>query len=362
MLALLLFTALANACGCFASSSAPVDQIGERVLFREDGDKDWTAFIEVQFGCSQPNQDFAWLIPVQKGFDVHSDVKTAPAGLFDDLEHATAPRLTTNPDELVDFASCNALSDDLVAATDLNPLDAASVFLQGQAVVGPYAIEKLDGDTDALLGWLEDAGYTLPERAEEPIQHYIDGGFEFIGVKLNPSELSGPVDTLVLDCGMTEPTVPLKLTAPAAAPDMPITVYVLGSERVSPSAPWTEVEPDVRGISDGAGWEAAMHAAQELAGGRAWTVEYAAPAYELLPNLELTTAMELGHGGYLTRMRSFVDPEEMDIDPVFVNDPDAPNVGVYKRGLGLDRAGTPWPATLAALLMVLVGGVMRRKL
>lgn len=359
-LLLLALTAVASACGCFASSDAPVDQIGERILFRQDGEKDWTAFVEVQFGCSQPNQEFAWLIPVQKGFDVRTDVRTAAAGLFDDLEHATAPRFTADLTNPMDYAaSCDSPTDSLVAETSLDPLDAASVFLQGQAVVGPYEIDKLDGDTDALLGWLGDAGYRLPESAEEPIQHYVDLGFEFLGVKLDPSGLSGPVETLVLDCGMTEPTVPLKLTAPAATPDMPITVYVLGSERVSPSEPWVEVEPAHGEFADGAGWEAAIREQQELAGGRAWTVEYAAPAHELLMNLELDTALELGHGGYITRLRAFVDPEDMGVDPVFVEDPSAPNVGVYKGASPL-RAGFPWQLTLPALFLGLFGA--RRRL
>ena len=363
MTLLVLFAAVAaHACGCFASSDAPVDQVGERILFRQDGANDWTAFVEVQFGCSQPNQDFAWLIPVQEGFDVNQDVRTAPAGLFDDLEQATAPRFGNGSDllEYANLSSCNAATANELIADQLDPLALTSDFLLGQAVVGPYEIELLEGDTDRLLDWLDDAGYQLPADADEPLQHYVDQGFQFLGVKLNPSELSGPVETLVLDCGMTKPTVPLKLTAPAATPDMPITVYVLGDERVTPAGVWSEVKPDLRGVIDAAGYHAAVLAEQERAGGRAWTVDYAAPAHKLLLNVKPETAIELGHGGYITRLQAFVDPEEMDVDPVFVDDPKGPDVDVYK-GQGPALAGTPWqPSSLAIGVFVLLG--LRRRI
>jgi len=358
---LFVVAAVANACGCFASSDAPVDQTGERILFRQDGANDWTAFVEVQFGCSQPNQEFAWLIPVQDGFDVDRDVSTAPAGLFDDLEHATAPRFNAAPAaNLMDPASCSTTSPVDLMTHELDPLGATSSFLLGQAVVGPYEIDLLEGNTELLLDWLDDAGYQLPEVAEEPIQHYVDNGFQFLGIKLHPSELTGPVETLVLDCGMTEPTVPLKLTAPAATPDMPITVYVLGNERVSPSGVWKEVAPNMAGVNDVASYEAALRGKQEQAGGQAWTVEYAAPAHELLLNMQPEMAMALGHGGYVTRLRAFVDPEQMDVDPVFVEDPKAPNVDALKSS-GTGLAGTPFgPSALAIALMVLLGLKRRR--
>lgn len=98
---------------------------------------------------------------------------------------------------------------------------------------------------------------------------------------------------------------------------------------------------------------------QNRVGGRVWTVEYASPANELLQNLDRGTAATLGHGGYMTRLRAFVDPRDMDVDPVFVEDPDAPDVDpVLNQVLGM--AHTPSiPASLVCLMAL--GVSLRRR-
>ncbi len=350
---LLLMAVVANACGTFAAPD-PVEQSGERVLFRQDGPKEWTAFVEVQFAGGVPGQDFGWIIPVASGFDVENDVSVAPAGLFDALERATAPRFVgPGHESLVQgVGGCSEVPS--FELPDLTP-EASNSYLLGEAVVGPYQIELLGGDTASLLGWLTDQGYSLPAGADVPIGEYVDDGYQFIGVTLVSDAVAGPVETLVLDCGMTEPSVPLKLTALTAKDDMPITAYVLSDERMAPSAPWTEVIPDLDGVLNTEGYEKRLRSEQNRTQGRNWTVEYASSATELLAVLEPEAAVALGHGGYLTRMRAFVDPDQMDDDPVFVADPTAPDVGVLLRP-GVDFAGAPLLPSLVALgLAVLLG-------
>jgi MYXO-CTERM domain-containing protein len=358
-----LTAASAWACGTFvdAAPPEPVEQSGERVLFRQDADDEWTAFVEVQFSGGDGVTPFVWVIPVRRPFDVATDVSIAPAGLFDALELATSPRfLGPGGDELLPSSmSCDGGVNVGDVIDTLLP-DADPAYLLGSSVVGPYALDLIEGiDTDGMLDWLVDQGLTPPDGLDEGLQYYVDEGYDFLGVTLSTSAAGGPVDTLVLGCGMTEPMVPLKLTALAATEAMPITAYVLGDERVSPSGRWKEVHPDLSGVLNTDGYEERLRSEQALAGGRAFTVEYAAAAPKLLEILDRDAADALGHGAYLTRLRAFVDPANMGDDPVFVFDPEAGDVDQVIRP-GVDFSGVSTTGGLGLLVLLAAAGVRRR--
>ena len=350
-------TSPADACGGFTAPE-PVDQSGERVLFREDGPDEWTAFVEVQYAEGTPGP-LSWVIPVREPFDLETDVSLAPAGIFDALELVTAPRLSEAGQTISDAKS--ALSCDgaveLAKAKVAEQVDES--YLLGSAKVGPYDIQKIEGgDPQLLIDWMIAQNHTVPANAYAPIQDYVDQGYSFIGVQINTDGTGGPIETLVLGCGMTEPTVPLKLTAMSAVEDMPITAYILGEARVVPTGLWSEITPDFRGVLDIGNYLDRVLEGQRDSGGRGFTTEYAAKASDLLQKLDPEVAKVLGHGKYLTRMTAFVSPEQMDDDPVFAYDYDAPDVNpVIKPGFGFSAV----PTSAGALLLGLLGvGAIRR--
>lgn len=351
---------VAWACGGYCGLTQPI-QSGERALFRQDGD-DWTLFVEAQHASCNPNQTFTWVIPVHPPFDLERDVSLAPAGLFDALEKVTAPRFVgPGGDALVPGGSAGCSPTGVVASAVEETLpEPDPSYLLGQATVGPFDLGLVDGgDPDVLIGWLGDQGYVVPPNAREPIRKYVDQGEIFLVVQLRPENADGLVETLELHCGMEAPIVPLGLTSFSAAENMPLTVYVLAEERVVPSGRWTEVEPELTGVLDTAGYLERMLAAQEAAGERAFTVEYAAPATELLAWLDPDAARVLDHGAYLTRYSAFVDPDEMDDDPEFVFDPSAPDVSPLLV-MGAGRAALT-PGMALALGALALAGYLRRR-
>jgi len=373
----LALTAPAHACGGFFCDNVdPVVQQGERILFRQDGPEMWTTFVEVQF--EGPPSEFAWVVPITVEIDPETQITVAPAGLFDELEDLTAPRFIEESDlssadmAVADMemggADCGCRGVNLFGTEmysydyDYTLPDTSGVDVVGAAVVGPYDIEVITAeDSDNLVNWLQMNGYQMPRAAEAPLAHYIDRGYAFLGLKLIADVPEGPIDTLVLECGGSEPSIPLELTAVAAVPDMEITAYVLADERYVPenfaelAFDYDRVQFTFDGDTD---YEPLLiHAIDGEEGGLAWNTEFAAPASEVLDELTWSTRDALDHGGYFTRFHTFVSPEEMLLDPTFSPDPEAPDLG----NLHVVHSSTAAVAPLALGALCLLGAVARRR-
>ncbi|MBX2801970.1 MAG: DUF2330 domain-containing protein [Myxococcales bacterium] len=360
VLATLLIDPAAACGGFFCNGAQPVEQTGERILFREDGPGEWTSFIEIQYQ-GQP-ADFAWVVPIPRVIDPETEVDVAPAGLFDALEEATAPRFVrpapaAEAQIAAGSAGCGCGGPGFLGGGVTMP-DTSGVEVVGAAVAGPYAVEVITAEEGTnLANWLQLNGYAIPASAWEPMDAYIDQGFAFLGLKLQPDTPAGPIDTLVVRCGSEEPTIPLLLTAIAAAPDMPITVYTLSDQRYVPPADWPELPFDhstLLWLSDGE----TNYDEQILLGmreeQRAFITEYAQPAEVFTEHIDADTLLTLGHGTYLTRMHTYASPEAMRSDPVFQPDADAPAVDnvhpVYGYAAGsVGSSMLSWLLGLAAI-------------
>ncbi|HHO49945.1 MAG TPA: DUF2330 domain-containing protein, partial [Deltaproteobacteria bacterium] len=129
-------------------------QPAERVLFRQDSEDEWTAFVEIQYESDVP---FTWIIPVRPPFDLETDIAVVPDGLFDALEFATAPRFLSEGFSAGDACSegCGAapspltLASDLLASNALPPPD--DELLLGESTAGPYDIQLIDGADGSTL-------------------------------------------------------------------------------------------------------------------------------------------------------------------------------------------------------------------
>ncbi len=335
----LLTPAAALACGGFFCNAVdPVLQSGERILFHVDEDEDGsstvTTVVEIQFEGAA--SDFGWVLPIPEVIDTE-DVSTAPPGLFDELEEATALQFVTAT-ESADGAPA-AYAQEACAGPPLpfwmdggesmggSSFEFDLVDVVGEAVVGPYAIEIITAeDASQLTGWLQNNGYAIPGTAFEPIAHYVSTGSAFLGLKLQPDVPEGPIDALQFTYRAEDPSLPLYLTSIAAAEDMEVIAYVLADERYLPSG-YEDVDFDYSLVSwteDGTDYEERLGAAIDFAGGRAFQTEFAG-AVDSLPAGEASADL-LARGTYLTRMRTFVSPSEMTLDPMWRPAPDASDV------------------------------------
>lgn len=370
MLALTLALPAAACGGFFCDNVEPVVQSAERILFREEGPGDWTAFVEVQFEGSPTS--FAWVVPVAAQMDLERDVGLAPAGLFDDLEAATAPRfvhaampMDAAADAMAGSSGCAlGFADEGygVMSFDGTMPDTSGVEVVGAAVAGPYAMELITADeAENLVNWLNLNGYAYPLSATDAMDHYIDGGFAFLGLKLQPDVAAGPIDTLTFRCGSTEPLIPLVLTSVASVPRLDITAYVLGAHRYEP-ANTTHLDFDWSAVSwvfdGGTDYLPLLDFEIDRAGGQAWITEYAAPAIDLFGSLSDASKEALSHGAYVTRLHTRIEPEHMTVDPVFREAPSDDEVDpVHVIGEQAQAAGAGF---LGALWLAAVGWRRRR--
>jgi hypothetical protein len=230
----------AQACGGFFCSFAdPVDQAGEQILFAVDG-TNVTAHIQIQYQGRA--QDFSWVLPLPTTptFAVGTDA------VFTALRRQTDPRFEIEWKEDSNcqvFQNCGCWRwglDDFAAAPAPNAGGGDSgVDILAEGAVGPFnyqVIQASAGATgDAVFAWLNENGYDQPPSAQPLINRYAEDRYVFVTLKLQQDKSAGEIQPIVLN--YNDPTlacIPLRLTAIAARPDMPIRTWVLSRARAIP--------------------------------------------------------------------------------------------------------------------------------
>ena len=244
----------ARACGgffCSAATPVPIYQAGERVLFVRDGD---ATIMHVEVTYSGDPTSFAWLVPLP-GLPLGPDGKPLPldgalrlrhSSLFPALENGTAPTYALGSSST--GQGCNKSStDDSVDASEGSESEggrsiynysvgsAPSVFVLQEATVGPYDARVIEAkDAGALFDWLEANGYSQDESARPILEQYALRGYVFLALRLKNDKDVGDLRPIALRLAEDSPCVPLRLTAIAATPNMPILAFVLGPSRAVP--------------------------------------------------------------------------------------------------------------------------------
>jgi hypothetical protein len=215
---------------------------------------------------------------------------------------------------------------------NVDPPDTSGVEVVGQAVVGPYQVEIIAAEQgDNLSNWLLLNGYAIPPGADDAMQHYIEGGASFLGIKLAPDLPSGPIDALTFRYEADVPMIPLRLTAIATAPSMEIVAYIMGEQRWRPLN-WEDVEFDYDTVSwtgvDTTDYPEIYSIPLQDVDGRGWITEFAQPVEGIAGGAQDETMRALFTGAaFLTRYHSALTGPQMTQDPLWVPDPDGPIVG-----------------------------------
>ncbi len=356
---------IAHACGGFFCDGAnPVIQTGERILFEVDSvDDRVTAVVEIQYQ-GQP-ENFSWVLPVPAGVGP-GDVDTVPPGLFDSLEQATAPAFwrvgavqeTSDSSRVFGcFGSSSSASGD---DDDDDGDESSSATLLGTADVGPYAIELVEaGSGDSLEEWLTDNGYQAAPGLAEVAQPYVAADMNFLALRLAPERFDGVIEAVSYTWDGDVPMIPLVLTSVAAMSNMQIIAYVLADEQYKPAG-YATAEVDFESVEfDAAGtdytWK--VEAAVEAMGGRAFITEFAGAASSQYDDVDADTRDWLEHQPYLTRFRTYIDPDDMTSDPLFVPAPERPDLDNVHR-LVESSFGT---AAMPMLLLLFTLAARRRR-
>ncbi len=368
LLLALAATPTASACGglfCDAITMEPVDQKAERILFQMNDDGTITTFVEISYVGRA--EQFAWILPIPHVIDV-DDVTTADSSMFDALEAMTSPQISFFDSTASSRGGGLQLGCVSEQAMSMSPeAGDPPVDVVDEFSVGPFAIQILrGGSADSLQTWLGDNGYDLPDSAEAPLQHYIDGGMAFMGVKLIPDEVDeGPIDTLAFTYSSGAPMIPLLLTGIAAVPDMPILTYVVADGPMTPGNGYGSVDFDWEDVrTDPTGqfpttFVPMLQDAIDDQGGHAFLLEWADSTNSVrqgLPDSSVLTPDK-----WIGRFRTYMDPEEMTIDPVWVQDPGGPLL--IDRTRTIDTAGSSRSALVGMGFMPLLfaAGWYRRR-
>jgi hypothetical protein len=194
----------------------------------------------------------AWIMPVPN----RATVKLGDAAVFDRLDEETAPvhekreyfwpRSHDWPFDLFE-------SDGM--AGDAAPQDPrSSVDVVGRERLGPFDVARLTAtDSGALGDWLDENGFTLPDRLDTALEPYVRQKWEYVAIRLAPEDsegsaadtpLSGTLDPLHLTFASDEPVYPMRLSRLATTPQA-LGLYVLAEHRMEPGSAIGGNEPEV---------------------------------------------------------------------------------------------------------------------
>lgn len=226
----------------------------------------------------------------------------------------------------------------------------------GEAVVGPYAIQLITAEQgDNLSNWLLSNGYQIPQSAIPAMDHYIALKMAFLGLKLQADVPAGPIDALAFTSAGKVPSIPLILTAVAAAPDMEIVAYVADNGR-HVSGNYTDIDFDYDSVRFTGATETdyadRLRATVDANGGRAWNTEYAGRIGDFGDFPDTVLAEVLERDDYVTRFHTFMSAEEMTDDPHWVAQGGLPDVDNRHELTEEFAAKVRRPGTLGALAMV----------
>jgi len=277
----------ADACGGFFCQVVPIDQAAEQIIFRQTGNQ-VTAVVLIQYQGDAT--EFSWVVPVPgvPELSVGSDL------VFQPLELATRPQFILEtrgalcPGSLLDEFVRGGLAS---GAPDFSNEDDGVQVLERLAV-GPFAIEIVTSDdAQALATWLTDNDYDLTDRGRELIAPYVDEGMNFVAVRLQQDQGVGDIQPLIMRYVSEKPTIPIRLTAVAAMPDMGVVVWLLGPSRAVPLN-YLHVVPNYTLLNWYAGtlnayasYQGLITAAMNEVGGQGFATDYAGRDLDVLAQL-----------------------------------------------------------------------------
>lgn len=322
MLAMLLLLAAApapvHACGgLFCNRVEPVLQSAERVVF---GIGDGQVEMHVQIAFEGSASDFAWIVPVPEV----PELLLSTEQLFSVLDEATAPTFLLRRelsgcqdrggDDDDSYWDCNTAQGDTGCNFYSAPETGVTIVAESQ--VGPYDTVVLQGDSaEAVLDWLQERDYALPDDLEDTLAPYVSAGSSFVALRLRNGMDLGDLQPLALRYPGTAASIPIQLTAVAATPDMRVHAYVLGDQRAVPlSYLHVEINPmRINWWNDGANYQDVVARAADEAGGHAFATD------AVLPTEPLRGRFDVPGPNQLDRLRSetYLDYYLMDVAWLF---------------------------------------------
>jgi hypothetical protein len=276
-------SAPAEACGGFFCGGVPMVQSGENIIFAmQNGQMEAHVYIQYTGAADK----FAWVVPVH----ALPTLSIGSPSFFQAVAQSTQPLYYV---QYQSNGSCGnyefrggvdlANAPGTAGGTGGNPPPQVNVVSQSQ--VGPFDSAILQAnDVTALEQWLQTNGYNLTTQGGNALAPYVGQGYYFVALKLQQNEGTGDIRPIVLSFAGTQPCIPLRLTAIAATPNMPVTAYVFSNSRAVPTN-FREVvinETKIDWLAYGSNYTSLSQAAIAEAGGHAFLTEFAGATSNVL--------------------------------------------------------------------------------
>jgi hypothetical protein len=138
--------------------------------------------------------DFALVVPVPE-VPGEDDIHVLAPELFDDLDRYSQPRLVRY--ECEDFEPQEADADTDSDSDSDTDVDTGGVEVEAEYTVGEYDVVILSAQqSGALVDWLNDNGYSVPESSADLLGEYLDSGSYFFAAKVDADAGIKPGDML----------------------------------------------------------------------------------------------------------------------------------------------------------------------
>ena len=224
--ATVLFIGASNAlaCGGFFCQTDPVDQAGERIVFTVNDDGTITSLIEIRYEGSAA--DFSWILPIPEAIAA-DDLAVPDEGqeVFRELHRLTDVQIIAPP-----VPECAEIVMEALSAQAED--GGVEIFASGE--VGPFGFDVIGSqDPNALIDWLVENNYRVDQAMEPLIDVYVQVEFAFVAMRLLDGETSESITPIEITYPGTQPMIPLRLTAVAALPDMPIFTWIFADEQAA---------------------------------------------------------------------------------------------------------------------------------
>ncbi|WP_437665328.1 DUF2330 domain-containing protein [Sorangium sp. So ce1182] len=354
-----------EACGGFFCGRQPVDQTAERILFATNQDGSVTMVTQIQYAGAAP--DFAWVVPLAEVPAVES-LAVFPQLALTALDTATGPQFQWPDDPSCYPAFPDAANDGPTAG---GGVDDGGVTVHVREEVGPYDVAVIEStDPTALIEWLRGNGFRVNDAMAPYIRIYTSEGMKFLALRLQPDAEVSDIQPFRFTLPSGSPSIPIRLTAIAAEPEMGITVMLLGDRRYGP-ANWPDVEIDDDQIvwrpyewPMQTNWTALVARGVDEVGGRGFVTEMSGPTASIAEQVRNTMTSDeaqlaardallplLEGNTTITRLYTRLSPEEMTVDPIFrrTDGPEVSNVRMLPRYVdGRDLCVAPGADAAAA--------------
>ncbi|HEY6460867.1 MAG TPA: DUF2330 domain-containing protein, partial [Polyangiaceae bacterium] len=221
----------ARACGgCFHGPSQSPDVITDhRMIFRVTPQQT-TLYDEIEYQGNPSS--FAWVLPIKGPVTV---------GLGADVVFSALDSATKTTIQSPNLPPCQTCSCGDFGGTGSSSGgssggglagDAGAVTVLSQQVVGPYdSVQLQSSDPNALTDWLTTNGFTIPSDIDPIIAAYVNEGFDFLALKLQPGQgvtAMRPVRVTTPGAGLT---LPLRMVSAGTGATVGITLWVVGDGR-----------------------------------------------------------------------------------------------------------------------------------